>query len=383
MPPTVEIQRLKAAGQHPAVFVLSWIALSSITILFNKYILSNLKFAFPAILTCWHLAFATLMTQILARTTTLLDGRKSVKMTGRVYLRAILPIGVLYSLSLVCSNQTYLYLSVAFIQMLKASAPVAVLITSWLFGVANPKLKVLLNVLIIVFGVALASFGEIKFVWLGFFYQMGGIVFEAIRLIMIQILLSGEGQNMDPLVSLYYYAPVCAVMNGIVALVMEMGTFQLVDVWNVGVFTLLANAGVAFLLNVASVFLIGQTSGLVMTLCGVLKNILLVVASVLIWGTIITGLQVFGYGIATAGLIYYGVGYEGVMTYYQVTQSYARKLWEGEPDTSTTPRSTLLRKALLISMYTIIVLLLVVGIGMRTDRGQDFFEDLTGVELSA
>lgn len=85
---------------------------------------------------------------------------------------------------------------------------------------------------------------------------MGGIVFEAIRLIMIQILLSGEGQNMDPLVSLYYYAPVCAIMNGLVAIVMEMGTFQLVDVWNVGVLTLLANAGVAFLLNVASVFLV-------------------------------------------------------------------------------------------------------------------------------
>jgi hypothetical protein len=138
----------------------------------------------------------------------------------------------------------------------QASAPVAVLITSWIFNVANPKLKVLFNVLIIVFGVALASFGEIKFVWIGFFYQMGGIVFEAIRLIMIQILLSGEGQNMDPLVSLYYYAPVCAIMNGFVAVVMEMGTFKMEDVWRVGVFVLLANAGVAFLLNVASVFLV-------------------------------------------------------------------------------------------------------------------------------
>src|SRR6187402_3067185 len=112
-------------------------------------------------------------------------------MTGRVYLRAIVPIGVLYSASLVCSNQTYLYLSVAFTQMLKASqpviirnhkltfeqasAPVAVLITSWLFRVANPRLKVLFNVMIIVFGVALASFGEIKFVWIGFIYQAGGI----------------------------------------------------------------------------------------------------------------------------------------------------------------------------------------------------------------
>jgi hypothetical protein len=59
------------------------------------------------------------MTQLLARTTTLLDGRKTVKMTGRVYLRAILPIGFFFSLSLICGNKAYLYLSVAFIQMLK------------------------------------------------------------------------------------------------------------------------------------------------------------------------------------------------------------------------------------------------------------------------
>jgi hypothetical protein len=59
------------------------------------------------------------MTQIMARTTTLLDGRKTVKMTGRVYLRAIVPIGAFFSLSLICGNLTYLYLSVSFIQMLK------------------------------------------------------------------------------------------------------------------------------------------------------------------------------------------------------------------------------------------------------------------------
>ena len=59
------------------------------------------------------------MTQIMSRTTTMLDGRKTVKMTGRVYLRAIVPIGAAFSLSLICGNLTYLYLSVAFIQMLK------------------------------------------------------------------------------------------------------------------------------------------------------------------------------------------------------------------------------------------------------------------------
>lgn len=88
-------------------------------ILFNKWILSHKEFKFPILLTTWHLIFATAMTQIMARTTTLLDGRKNVKMTGRVYTRAIAPIGFFFSLSLICSNQAYLYLSVSFIQMLK------------------------------------------------------------------------------------------------------------------------------------------------------------------------------------------------------------------------------------------------------------------------
>lgn len=40
-------------------------------------------------------------------------------MNDRTYLRTVVPIGILYSASLVCSNAVYLYLSVAFIQMLK------------------------------------------------------------------------------------------------------------------------------------------------------------------------------------------------------------------------------------------------------------------------
>jgi hypothetical protein len=74
---------------------------------------------FPIFLTTWHLVFATVMTQVLARFTTVLDSRKKVPMTGRVYLRAIVPIGIFFSMSLICGNQAYLYLSVAFIQMLK------------------------------------------------------------------------------------------------------------------------------------------------------------------------------------------------------------------------------------------------------------------------
>lgn len=63
--------------------------------------------------------FATISTQIMARTTTMIDSRKKAKMNGRLYVRAILPIGICFSLSLIFGNLTYLYLSVSFIQMLK------------------------------------------------------------------------------------------------------------------------------------------------------------------------------------------------------------------------------------------------------------------------
>lgn len=301
-------QDLKSNGIHPAFYVITWISLSSSVILFNKWILSSLQFQYPILLTAWHLIFATIMTQVLARTTKLLDGRKSVKMTGRIYLRAIVPIGIFFSLSLICGNLTYLYLSVSFIQMLKAFTPVAVLMAGWVLGIDPVDFKKLGNVSFIVIGVVLASFGEINFVMIGFIYQLGGIIFEAVRICMVQRLLNGAEFKMDPLVSLYYFAPVCAVMNLTVALLWEVPRISMTEVYTVGISTFFANACCAFLLNVSVVFLIGKTSGLVLTLCGVLKDILLVAASMIIWGTQISGLQAFGYTIALGGMIYYKLG---------------------------------------------------------------------------
>lgn len=134
--------------------------------------------------------------------------------------------------------------------------PVASLITAWTMGVSQFNAKTLFNVSFIVIGVIIASFGEIKFVFIGFIWQVGGIAFEAIRLTMVQRLLSSSEFKMDPLVSLYYFAPVCAVMNGLVALFTEVPELSMQKLYDVGLITLTANAMVAFLLNVSVVFLV-------------------------------------------------------------------------------------------------------------------------------
>jgi hypothetical protein len=131
-------------------------------------------------------------------------------------------------------------------------------------------MKTLGNVSFIVLGVVVASFGEIQFNMTGFLYQVGGIIFEAIRLCMVERLLNGGEFKMNPLVSLYYYAPACAVMNGVVFLLFEAKTLTMDDIYGLGTLTLFSNAMVAFLLNVSVVFLVRQIRKqlrLLLTIC--------------------------------------------------------------------------------------------------------------------
>lgn len=125
-PPNTASSQPPAKKLHPAVIISIWISLSSTVIIYNKYILDSdsLNFPFPIFLTTWHLVFATIGTRVLARTTRLLDGLHNVSMSWDRWWRSIVPIGALFSASLIFSNMAYLTLSVSFIQMSVPSHPI-------------------------------------------------------------------------------------------------------------------------------------------------------------------------------------------------------------------------------------------------------------------
>lgn len=75
-----------SSGLHPAFYIALWICMSSSVILFNKWVLAAAHFDFPLFLTSWHMIFATAMTQILARFTTVLDSRHKVPMDSATYM---------------------------------------------------------------------------------------------------------------------------------------------------------------------------------------------------------------------------------------------------------------------------------------------------------
>ncbi len=62
-----------------------------------------------------------------------------------------------------------------------------------------------------------------------------------------------------------------------------------------------------------------------MTLSGVIKDILLVCASMLIFHDPVSRLQAFGYTIALCGLVYYKLGAENLKSYFGAGQ----RAWAG------------------------------------------------------
>ena len=82
-------------------------------------------------------------------------------------------------------NAAYLYLSVSFIQMLKALMPVAVFTVGCGMGTESYSSNTLLNMIVVTIGVAIASYGEINFVVIGVVLQLLSVMTESTRLTLV------------------------------------------------------------------------------------------------------------------------------------------------------------------------------------------------------
>ena len=85
---------------------------------------------------------------------------QGIGLDSKTYMRAIVPIGACYAGTLWVGNAAYLYLSVSFIQMLKALMPVAVFSVGCIFKTNKFDWSTMSNMLIVTAGIAVASYGE-------------------------------------------------------------------------------------------------------------------------------------------------------------------------------------------------------------------------------
>ncbi|GAA5961175.1 hypothetical protein JCM3765_001253 [Sporobolomyces pararoseus] len=361
-PLTSTTTTLRRSIVPPWLIILGWIGLSTAVIFMNREILVGRQFSYPIALTSIHLALQTIATRLLHRYTDLISGpipsnygdyfavplketnegeasesvgmttptidseerkrwkKASVAMDWPSWNREILPIAILFSLSLVLSNWAYLYCSVAFIHILKSISPVAILLAAFAFRTKSFSFKLCLIVLTISAGVGIASAAEVNFNLTGFTIQMVAIAIEATRVTLIQLLLTPTSSSsspsssskpapvsssspMSPLKSLYFFAPICLLLNLFLLIPLE-GLTPIYRIPELGWGLILVNASLTFGLNLSAVMLIGLSS-MVLSLSKVVKDVLMVVAPALLLGESLTMTQIVGYGVATAGLVWY------------------------------------------------------------------------------
>jgi drug/metabolite transporter (DMT)-like permease len=219
--------------------------------------------------------------------------------------RAIVPIGACYAATLWVGNVAYLYLSVSFIQMLKASMPVAVFFVGCLFGTEKFSWGTQFNMLLVGFGIAIAAYGEINFVPFGVMCQMASIVTESVRLVLVQLLLQSRGLKLNPITTLYYVAPCCAAFLSVPFFAVEASKMAADPNLVISPLLLLSNAAAAFGLNMAVFLLIGKTSALTMNIGGVVKDWMLIGLSYVLYKAPVTQINLIGYFIAFLAVCWY------------------------------------------------------------------------------
>ena len=188
--------------------LVQWIVLSSGLILLNKHILSEAGFDFPCTLVLLHMLFCTACACVWR----LLDW-VSVPLLGgpRAYCARFVPIGLCFAASLSLGNAAYLHISVAFVQMLKASTPVATLVVSFMLGLEQPSWRLTGLIVLISSGVGIACAAQVHPSVPGVLLQLGAIGCEAVRLCLVNLLLTLRGLRLSPVASVLLISPICAL----------------------------------------------------------------------------------------------------------------------------------------------------------------------------
>jgi hypothetical protein len=336
--------------------VLTWMSLSILVIVFNKWLLAYSGFPFPLALTAWHMVACSAFGWLAVRGPLRLSPPLSASFAARDYCRRVLPVGALYAGSLWLSNSAYLHLSVGFIQMTKSLMPGLVYAFGCAFGTERARGGRAATMAAIAAGVAVCALGERALSPLGLGQQLGALVFEALRLTLVQVLMSGAagcggggggggggvgsangnngarpagGGGMNPIQSLYYVSPACLLFLLVPLIAVELPRYRALasaaavaaaagapaaaPALHFSAAALLANAAAALGLNLAVFALVGRTSALTLNVAGVVKDWALVGISWAAFGSPVTALTLGGYAVCCGGVAAYNAQKLGEM----------------------------------------------------------------------
>eukprot|EP00051_Salpingoeca_urceolata_P035410 m.29503 g.29503 ORF g.29503 m.29503 type:complete len:331 (+) comp9170_c0_seq2:76-1068(+) len=280
------------------VYSVLYVFVGPALIVLNKQILTARRFPYPLALSAFGLVASAVFAVFVVHTGIWTIPDRGVEINARFYTTRIVPIAFCTAGTLATGNAVYMYLSVAFIQMLKSYTVVITLAMAILSGLDTPNFRIILSVSGIAVFTSAAAYGELHFSFFGFCLMMASSFSEATKLTLMQFMLSNK--KFSVLEGIYYFSPASAACLLVAVYFMEGPLMAEADepalnviVSQSGIFA--AAAGLGVLVNFVSYLVLQVTSSTTLKALASARSAGLVLFCAVFLGEEVTALQVFGY----------------------------------------------------------------------------------------
>jgi hypothetical protein len=295
-----------------SLWLLLWTLNNIGVTLLNKAAFAKVDFHYPYFLSAIHMACNAFGSMVVFQYA---NSERVIQLLGNLTRsplddagkRLILMFSVIFSLNIAIGNVSLRYVSVNFNQVMRSLVPALTIAMGLAMG-KQISTKRLLSVVPIIVGVAMACFGDMSYTALGFFYTVACIVLAALKVVASGEMLTGN-LKMHPVDLLGHMAPlaliqclVMALFTGEIQSVAERWSNELspfVDpypmfvIWMSGIFS--------FSLNICSLQANKMTSPLTLCIAANVKQVLMIIISTIIFGTVVAFLNGLGIAVVLAG----------------------------------------------------------------------------------
>lgn len=289
------------------ILIGAYISLSACMISFNKYLMNAERFPFAVVLTMLHMLTGTCVTAVLyllkPKLFSALQGPawRAAQSNGSLWLK-ISSICFLFSGQLILTNTAYLKSSVPFLQMMKETNIVWIYLISTVASLEPFQIQRLLLIFLILLATGLTIHGEMHFSLSGFLIQGSSQLMEVSKLTLQGLVLRSAALKLDPLSYVLITNPICfALLSAAFLIITYSVNNPLLPVPQLVSFRwwplLLANACVAAALNITIAFTFQRISPLQFILVGIVKDICIVMISVLLVGEEVSFIQLVGFAL--------------------------------------------------------------------------------------
>ncbi|KAG0790348.1 hypothetical protein G6F57_005212 [Rhizopus arrhizus] len=233
---------------------------------------------------------------------------RTVGVHGTLY--KIFPCALATSLDIGLSNLSLKTITLSFYTMCKSSTLAFVLIFAFLFKLEKPSWRLVLIIVIITLGVVLMVSDETDFALVGFVEVMSAAAFGGLRWSLTEVLLRKESMGLtNPFASIFFLAPSQAIIlltisgfvEGYITIFKSAFFISFAEgLRTIGV--ILAGGSLAFCMIVSEFFLIKRTSVVTLSVCGIFKEVATIFISSLVFGDVLTFVNIVGLCITLFGI---------------------------------------------------------------------------------